>query len=177
LPGAFKRAWRNEAKRLARRGKPVWSIGNEILLGFALTFAVAAVLIVLFGWTIAPFILAHHFMGWYALTQANYVEHYGLLREQGPHGRYKRVEPRHSWNTNHIVSNLMSLHLQRHSDHHANPMRSYQSLRDFDGLPRLPSGYPGMFVVAAIPPLWFRVMNPKALAWAGGDVTKLHVAD
>jgi alkane 1-monooxygenase len=39
-------------------------------------------------------------------------------------------------------------------------------------LPRLPSGYPGMFVLAAIPPLWFRVMDPRALAWAGGDVTK-----
>ena len=68
----------------------------------------------------------------------------------------------------------MTFHLQRHSDHHANPMRSYQSLRDFDHLPRLPSGYPGMFVLAAIPALWFGVMNPKALAWAGGDVAQLN---
>jgi alkane 1-monooxygenase len=174
LPGAFVRGWRNEAERLARRGKSVWSSENEIVLGFALTFAVAAGLTALFGWKVLPFILAHHFIGWYALTQANYVEHYGLLREKGPGGRYKPVEPHHSWNTNHIVSNLMSFHLQRHSDHHANPMRPYQSLRDFEDLPRLPSGYPGMFVIAAIPPLWFRVMDPRALAWAGGDATKLH---
>lgn len=175
LPGAFVRGWRNEAERLARRGKSVWSIENEILLGFALTFAVAAGLIALFGWKVAPFILAHHFIGWYALTQANYVEHYGLLREKGPNGRYQPVEPRHSWNTNHVVSNLMTFHLQRHSDHHANPMRPYQSLRDFEDLPRLPSGYPGMFVLAAIPPLWFRVMDPRALAWAGGDVSRLNL--
>ena len=176
LPGAFERGWRNEAERLTRRGKSVWSIDNEVLLGFALTLAVAAALIAAFGWTVAPFILAHHFVGWYGLTQANYVEHYGLLRGKGPDGRYQPVEPRHSWNTNHIVSNLMSFHLQRHSDHHANPMRPYQSLRDFEDLPRLPSGYPGMFVLASIPPLWFRVMNPKALAWAGGDPGRLNRA-
>jgi alkane 1-monooxygenase len=176
LPGALQRGWRNEAERLKRRGKSFWSIDNEILLGFALTAAVAAALIALFGWKVAPFILAHHFIGWYALTQANYVEHYGLLRAKGADGRYQAVEPRHSWNTNHIVSNLMTFHLQRHSDHHANPMRPYQSLRDFDDLPRLPSGYPGVFALAAVPPLWFRVMNPKALAWAGGDPAKLNVA-
>ena len=174
LPGAFERGWRNEAERLTRRGKSVWSVENEILQGFALTLAVAAVLIAAFGWAVAPVIFVHHFIGWYGLTQANYVEHYGLLRVKGADGRYEAVEPRHSWNTNHIVSNLMTFHLQRHSDHHANPMRPYQSLRDFDDLPRLPSGYPGMFALAAIPPLWFRVMNPKTLAWAGGDLTKLN---
>ena len=177
LPGAFKRGWRNEAERLEKRGKSVWSIDNEILQGFSLTIVVAAGLIALFGWKVAPFIVAHHFLGWYALTQANYVEHYGLLREKSPNGRYQSVEPRHSWNTNHIVSNLMTFHLQRHSDHHANPMRPYQSLRDFNDLPRLPNGYTGMFALAAIPPLWFRVMDPKALAWAGGDITKLNLGE
>ena len=174
LPGAFERGWRNEAERLTRRGKSVWSVENEILQGFVLTLAVAAALSAAFGWEVVPFILVHHFVGWYGLTQANYIEHYGLLRGKRPDGRYQAVEPRHSWNTNHIISNLMTFHLQRHSDHHANPMRPYQSLRDFDDLPRLPSGYSGMFVLAAIPPLWFRVMNPKTLAWAGGDLTKLN---
>jgi alkane 1-monooxygenase len=153
IPGAFARGWRNEAERLTRRGQPVWSLHNEILLGFALTGLVAAALVAIFGWSVAPFILGHHLVGWYALTQANYVEHYGLAREKGPNGRYKPVEPRHSWNTNHIISNLMTFHLQRHSDHHANPLRPYQSLRNYDDLPRLPSGYPGMYVLAAIPAL------------------------
>jgi alkane 1-monooxygenase len=176
LPGTFVRGWRNEAERLTKRGKRVWSVDNEILQGFALTIFVAAILVAAFGWKVAPFILAHHFIGWYSLTQANYIEHYGLVRDKGPNGRYLPVEPRHSWNTNHILSNLVTFHLQRHSDHHANPMRPYQSLRDFRELPRLPSGYPGMYVLAAIPPLWFRVMNPKALAWASGDLTRLNVA-
>lgn len=177
LPGAFRRGWSNEAERLTRKRLAVWSIHNEIILGFLLTFIVAAILVFVFGLKVLPFILLHHAMGWYALTQANYVEHYGLKRDKLPDGRYRPVEPRHSWNTNHIVSNLMTFHLQRHSDHHANPMRPYQSLRDFQDLPRLPSGYPGMFVLAAIPQLWFRTMDPKALAWADGDMNRLNLAD
>jgi alkane 1-monooxygenase len=177
LPGGFWRGWRNEAERLTRRGAGVWSIENEILQGYAVTLAVAAALIGALGWAVAPFLLVHHFLGWYGLTQANYVEHYGLMRERRPDGRYEPVEPRHSWNSNHIFSNILTFHLQRHSDHHANPMRPYQSLRDFKNLPRLPSGYPGMFALAAIPPLWFRVMDPKVLAWAGGDLSKINLAE
>ncbi|HAG46882.1 MAG TPA: alkane 1-monooxygenase, partial [Gammaproteobacteria bacterium] len=67
--------------------------------------------------------------GWWQLTSANYIEHYGLLREKMSDGRYERQQPHHSWNSNHIMSNLILFHLQRHSDHHAHPTRSYQSLR------------------------------------------------
>ena len=88
-------------------------------------------LLIAFGWILLPFLIIHHLYAWYGLTQANYVEHYGLLRQKLPGGRYELPEPRHSWNTNHIYSNLVSFHLQRHSDHHANALRPYQALRDF----------------------------------------------
>jgi alkane 1-monooxygenase len=133
------------------------------------------VLIAQFGWIMVVFLAIHHYYGWYGLTQANYVEHYGLLRQKLPSGRYELCEPKHSWNTNHIFSNLISFHLQRHSDHHANALRPYQALRDFDHLPRLPSGYPGCFMLATIPPLWFKVMDRKLMAWADGDITKVNV--
>jgi alkane 1-monooxygenase len=32
-------------------------------------------------------------------------------------------------------------------------------------------------VLAAIAPLWFRVMDPKTVAWAGGDVSKQTLGD
>jgi alkane 1-monooxygenase len=175
LPGTFVRGWEQEKLRLSKRGKGAWSLENDILQGYAITLAVAAGLVVWLGWDVLPFIIAHHFVGWYGLTQANYVEHYGLLRQKLPNGRYEPVQPRHSWNTNHIFSNLITFHLQRHSDHHANALRPYQALRDFPDLPRLPSGYPGMYVLAAIPPLWFRVMDPKVVAWAGGDLGKINI--
>lgn len=174
IPGALRRGLALETARLAKKGLPFWTLRNDLLQGYAINLAMVAAATAAFGWTMLPFFLVHNLAAWFHLTMANYVEHYGLLRRRLANGRYEPCLPRHSWNTNHIVSNLMLFHLQRHSDHHANPTRPYQALRNFDDLPRLPSGYSGSFVLALIPPLWFRVMNPKALAWAGGDVTKLN---
>jgi alkane 1-monooxygenase len=175
IPGGLRRGWNAEAERLSKLGKPAWCANNEILQSWTLTLLIAAGLLTAFGMVMIPFLLIHHFYAWYGLTQANYVEHYGLLRQKLPTGRYELTEPRHSWNTNHIYSNIISFHLQRHSDHHANALRPYQVLRDFDDLPRLPSGYPGCFGLAAIPPLWFKVMNPRLLQWAGGDLSKVNI--
>jgi alkane 1-monooxygenase len=140
-----------------------------------LTLAVGGALIAAFGLILLPFLIIHHVYAWYGLTQANYVEHYGLLRQKMPNGRYEGCRPRHSWNTNHIFSNLLTFHLQRHSDHHANALRPYQTLRDFEDLPRLPSGYPGSFGLAAFPSQWFKVMDAKLMRWADGDIAKLNV--
>lgn len=175
IPGAFRRGWGLERDRLAKLGKGVFSIQNEVLQSWVLTALIGVALLATFGWVLLPFLVIHHVYAWYGLTQANYVEHYGLLRQKLPNGRYELPEPRHSWNTNHIYSNLVSFHLQRHSDHHANSLRPYQALRDFKDLPRLPSGYPGSFGMAAIPWLWFRVMDRKLMQWAGGDITKVNI--
>lgn len=170
IPGAARRGWAMEAERLRRKGFAIWSVRNDLLQGYALSAIYAAALVAAFGLYMIPLLLLHHLAGWLQLTFANYVEHYGLMRKKLPDGRYEPCQPRHSWNTNHIVSNLMLFHLQRHSDHHANPLRPYQSLRNFDDLPRLPSGYPGSYVLAAIPPLWFAVMDPKVRKWAQDDI-------
>jgi len=175
IPGALKRSWKLETMRLAAKGYSFWSVRNEILQSWFITAVIGVGLIASFGWGAAPFIVIHHFYAWYGLTQANYVEHYGLLREKLPSGRYEVPQPKHSWNTNHIFSNLVTFHLQRHSDHHANALRPYQALRDFEGLPRLPSGYPGCFGLAMIPATWFKVMDTKLVEWCGGDLNKLNI--
>ena len=175
MPGALRRGWAHERDRLVKLGHKTWSWRNEILQSWVISVTVTCVLVTLFGWIMLPFVIIHHFYSWYGLTQANYVEHYGLLRQKLSNGRYELCEPRHSWNTNHIFSNLASFHLQRHSDHHANALRPYQALRDFDDLPRLPSGYPGCYGLAAIPALWFKVMDPKVMEWANGDIRRVNV--
>ena len=175
IPGALRGGIVRERERLARKGLPFWHWRNDLLQGWGLTLAVHGALVLAFGWVMLPFLAIHTVFAWFALTQANYVEHYGLeAAAQAPNGRYEPVRPDHSWNTNHVLSNLMLFHLQRHSDHHANPMRPYQSLRNFDELPRLPSGYPGCFVLTMVPALWFRVMNPKVMAWAGNDLARVN---
>ena len=175
LPTTLVRGWRHEARRLRANGLPIIHWRNDILQVYALSLALTALLVAWLGWIALPFILAHHFLNWCALTLANYIEHYGLLRKKLPNGKYEPCAPHHSWNSNHHVSNLMLLHLQRHSDHHANPMRPYQALRDFDNVPSLPSGYPGCILLAGIPPLWFRVMDPKVLEWGEGDLANINV--
>lgn len=177
IPGAARRGWKLERQRLEKKGLGFWHWRNDILHSYAITLLIAVCLLFVFGPAVLPFLFIHHFSGWSQLTFANYVEHYGLLRGKRASGRYEPCQPHHSWNTNHIVSNLMLFHLQRHSDHHANPLRPYQALRNFDELPRLPSGYPGTYLLATFPPLWFRVMDRKVLDWAGGDLQATnHVA-
>lgn len=172
--GAFTRGLSIERARLAKHGHGFWTFRNELLQGYAISLVLYGSVIALWGWGMLPFLLVHLYFSIMQLTLANYVEHYGLLRQKKPDGRYEACRPCHSWNTNHIVSNLMTFHLQRHSDHHANPLRPYQSLRDFDDIPRLPSGYFGCFVLAAIPPLWFYVMDRRVMDWAGGDLLRVN---
>ena len=177
IPGAAKRGWHAEGERLRRRGHTTWSLHNHVLQSYALTLLLQGGAVVLFGWMVLPFLLIHNFMAWFQLTSANYIEHYGLLRAKKANGKYERCQPHHSWNANHIFSNLMLFQLERHSDHHANPSRPYQSLRSFRDLPELPSGYFGMYFVAYIPALWYRVMDERLLAipHISGDFSKVNL--
>ncbi|MDH3589261.1 MAG: alkane 1-monooxygenase, partial [Gammaproteobacteria bacterium] len=175
IPGGLKRAWRLERTRLQRRGHHVLNWRNEILQSYTVSLLLYAGLILAFGPVVIPFLLIQTAFAWWQLTSANYVEHYGLLREKRGDGRYERCQPHHSWNANHLASNLLLFHLERHSDHHAYAARRYQSLRHYEDVPQLPSGYFGMFLLAYVPPLWYRVMDPKVLGLVDGDISKVNV--
>jgi len=124
---------------------------------------------------VVPYLLGAIFITYLFLALADYIEHYGLLRGKLPSGRYAHVRPEHSWNTDHVASNVIFWNVQRHSDHHAWPTRRYQSLRSFRNLPEMPTGYPGMFGIALFFPLWKWIMYPRALAIHGYDLTKMNV--
>ncbi|MBK6295464.1 MAG: alkane 1-monooxygenase [Rhodoferax sp.] len=175
MPGAFVRAWKLESDRLQREGLPRWSLHNEILQPAVITVLLWTALTVWLGIQILPFLLVASFWANFQLTSANYIEHYGLLRAERAPGKYEVCQPHHSWNSNHVFSNWALFHLQRHSDHHAHPLRRYQSLRHFDNLPRLPSGYFGMFTIAYIPPLWRRVMDERLLGVVGRDAARINL--
>jgi len=173
--GGARSAWALEAKRLRGRGQRVWSPRNEVLQAWVGSVVLFAALVAVFGWGIAPMLAIQAVMGIALLETVNYIEHYGLLRQRTDNGRYERCRPEHSWNSNHIASNLALYHLERHSDHHANPTRRYQALRHFDEAPQLPNGYGGMIVLAALPPLWFRAMDQRVLDLYDGDVTRANL--
>lgn len=176
LPGTFKRAIKLETLRLERLGLGFWHWKNDILQTAAVTLTLHSLIVLAFGLIAAPFLLAACVMGYFQLTMANYLEHYGLLRQKKDNGRYERCEPRHSWNCNNKFSNYMTLQLQRHSDHHANATREYQILRDYQHVPMLPAGYPLMMFLCLIPPLWRAVMDKRLLTFVGGDYEQINIA-
>jgi alkane 1-monooxygenase len=173
--GSLRSAWELERERLNRQGKSVWSLSNDNLQAWAMTLVLFGGLVAWLGPVVLPFLILQAIYGASLLEVVNYVEHYGLLRQKLPDGRYQRCEPEHSWNSNHIVGNILLYHLQRHSDHHAHPTRRYQALRHFEDAPQLPSGYALMITVAYFPPLWFALMNKRVVQHYKGDLSRANI--
>ncbi|WP_412539329.1 alkane 1-monooxygenase [Longispora sp. K20-0274] len=171
VAGSARSAWKLEFARLRRGGGNPWTWRNDVLTSWAMTLALFAALTVAFGPAILPYLLLQAVFGFSLLEVVNYLEHYGLARQREHTGRYEKVRPAHSWNSNQVPSNLLLFHLQRHSDHHTYPTRRYQSLRHFEEAPQLPSGYPLMIILAWVTPLWRRVMDPRVLAHYDGDLS------
>ena len=173
--GSLRSAWAIEAAALRRKGHRVLSPRNDVLNAWALSVVLFGGLVAAFGLEVVPFLAIQAVFGFSLLEVVNYVEHYGLLRQKVANGRYERCQPEHSWNSNHVASNLALYNLERHSDHHANPTRRYQSLRHFEEAPQLPSGYAGMITLAWITPLWRRVMDHRVIEHYDGDLTRANV--
>ncbi len=168
--GGLRSAWSLESQRFARKDKSRWTFRNDVLNAWVWSVVLFGVLIAGFGLAVVPWLIGQAVIGVCMLETINYVEHYGLRRQKRPNGRYEPVRPEHSWNSNTVVTNLFLFHLQRHSDHHANPYRRYQALRHADEAPQLPAGYASMMLLAIFPPLWRRVMDRRVLEHYGGDL-------
>jgi alkane 1-monooxygenase len=177
LVGSYRSAWRIEKRLLAKEGKSVWSLHNEMIwfavlpVGFcALLTAGFSAWVGYFAWIVPVLFVTQSLIAILLLESVNYIEHYGITRRELPTGpgqpvRYERVNPLHSWNASQLISNLVLFQLQRHSDHHAYASRPYQVLRHFDEAPQLPFGYALMILISHVPPLWFRLMNPRLERW------------
>ncbi|HWX87549.1 MAG TPA: alkane 1-monooxygenase [Solirubrobacteraceae bacterium] len=173
--GSLRSALEIEREHLERDGHRFWSIRNDIFNAWLMSVVLFGGLALAFGAVVLPYLLIQAVIGFSLLEVVNYLEHYGLLRQTREDGRYERTRPEHSWNSNNVASNVLLYHLQRHSDHHANPLRRYQSLRHFDEAPQLPTGYAGMIVAAAIPPLWRRIMDRRLIAHYQGDFSQMNI--
>ncbi|MEN9429432.1 MAG: hypothetical protein RJA86_291 [Pseudomonadota bacterium] len=173
--GGFKSAVKIETERLERKGKSFWSLENELLQGWAMSAGFFGLTTAVCGPRAIPFLIGQGAYGASLLEVINYVEHYGLKREKLPNGKYVRTAPEHSWNSNHVVTNLFLYQLQRHSDHHAHPSRSFQALRHFENAPQLPSGYASMLLPAYIPSLWYKLMDERVIQHYKGDLSKINM--
>lgn len=158
-------AWRIENDRMRRNGWAVVSIHNEMLRFQIIQGLLVLTVCLIFGlWPMVSFWLAA-LVGGIFLETINYIEHYGLRRKKLEGGHYELVQPKHSWNSNHLVGRLILFELSRHSDNHYKSHKKYQTLESIDDAPQMPTGYPGMMVLSLVVPIWFWVMNPLVGRW------------
>lgn len=160
-------AWTIAAKEAAKKGFRPLSLHNEMVQFQLMQLAFIGGIFIAFGGTATVLFLVAALQGILLLEAVNYIEHYGLQRRSLDEAKYERAMPEHSWNSNHIIGRVMLFELSRHSDHHYLASRKYQVLRHHDNSPQMPTGYPGMMILATVPPLWFRVMNRR--------IEKLHL--
>jgi len=163
----FRSAWRAEKAKLARGGLPVTDAANPFWRYWALQVGFLLLAMILGGWAGVGLFLYQAFIAIWQLELVNYIEHYGLTRKHLGGGKYEHIQPRHSWNSAEKASNWLLINLQRHSDHHYKPGRRFPLLQNYSpaDAPQLPRGYPVMTLMAMVPPLWKRVMNPKVRKW------------
>lgn len=154
-------AWHIANDETRKKGKPVFSVYNEMIQFTLIQLAFVAMIFFIFSWLVLLYFLAAAFIGILLLETVNYIEHYGLQRKEIGEGKYERAMPSHSWNSDHIIGRLMLFELSRHSDHHYMSSRKYQVLRHHDDAPQMPTGYPGMMILSLFPPLWFYIMNRR----------------
>lgn len=157
----FGSAWRLEVGRLARQGHRILSIRNEMIWISILQTGWAVTVAVLFGGIALMAYLVVALVAVTLLEVVNYVEHYGLRRHQRANGLWEPVRSQHSWNSDYRLSRAFLFELPRHTDHHMNGGRPFSGLMSVASAPQLPAGYPSMVLLALLPPLWFRVMNPR----------------
>ncbi|MGI3185116.1 alkane 1-monooxygenase [Nioella aestuarii] len=160
-------AFRAEKAMLARKGRPWHDAANPFWRYWALQAAMIVVVLLIGGWPGLGLFLFQAFIAVTLLELTNYIEHYGLTRKFLGNGKYEHVQPRHSWNASHRVSNWLLINLQRHSDHHYKPSRRFPLLQTYSEAeaPQLPLGYPAMTAIALFPPLWRKHMNPRVRQW------------
>lgn len=163
MTGVYAMAWKLERDRLKRNKTAFFSLQNQMITDSLVQLALLFSIGFFFGLATVGYFAIAALIGHLLLETINYIEHYGLMRAWMGN-RYERVTPRHSWNSDHVIGRIHLFELSRHSDHHYRPGRKYQVLRHMDESPQMPTGYPGMMILATIPPLWFAVMNKRVRA-------------
>ncbi len=104
--------------------------------------------------------LLQAFVAIYLLEFVNYLQHHGLVRQDG-----ERANASHAWESRHRWSRWTLLELPLHPSHHLKASTPYQKLDSHDESPQLPNGYYVMFWTALIPPLFHHRMKQSYNAY------------
>ncbi len=155
VPAQFKSAMALEAERLRKSGISIFSPHNIMLRLILIQLVICMIVFVITGGIGLFVYLNQSIVAFFLLEYVNYIEHYGLQRNEG-----EKVNVTHSWQCDLPISRFALIELSRHSDHHLTASRPYYQLISHEESPVLPSGYFGSFYWALIPPVWFKKVNP-----------------
>lgn len=159
--GSMASAWNIEKETQKKKGSAPVSLSNQMIQFILIEVSFLILIYFFFGiGAMGGFVVAS-IIGWLLLETVNYIEHYGLYRKELSPGRFEKVQPKHSWNSDFPVGRILLFELTRHSDHHYKASKKYQYLEHMEDSPNLPSGYPGMMLLSLVPPLWFRIVNKR----------------
>jgi alkane 1-monooxygenase len=161
--GSYLSAWKIENESLKRKNLSIYSWHNQMIRFQVYQLILSISIIAIFGFEVWFYYLCSTMIGIILLETVNYIQHYGLRRKKIEE-EYERVNPMHSWNSDYPLGRIFLFELSRHSDHHHIATRKFQVLRTIDSSPQMPTGYPGMMILALIPPIWFLVMDKRIQA-------------
>ena len=153
-------AWKCQMTLLKTEKRRFFSVKNDMLWYHLIQPIYLFGVFYFFSIDVLYFAIATGVVSFLFLESINYIEHYGLRRFRTASGRYERVQPHHSWNSNFNIGRIVLYELTRHSDHHYKSSKKYQLLNSYEESPTLPLGYPASILLSFIPPLWFKIMNP-----------------
>lgn len=154
--GQVKGAYSQEAKRLLGRNKKAFSLHNYVIGQMILHLILIVFLFIIFGGLGILAWLIQCLVANFLLEYVNYIQHYGLNRDEK-----QRTTEEHSWESNQFASRFVLVDLSRHADHHYFAAKPYHTLDSFKKSPKLPSGYAGLFFIAAVPFLWRKLVHER----------------
>lgn len=161
IPGCMIHASKLEKERLSRINRPYWSVHNQLLKYLFLEICWLISIFSVFGIKVLLYYVVSAFIGIILLECIEYIEHYGLKRKEIKPGIFEKVSDNHSWNCDHLPGRLLLFELPLHPTHHKNSQIQYQMLESTEDSPQMPMGYPAMVLTCLIPPLWFKLINPR----------------
>ena len=156
-----KDAWKIFLNQNKKGKKSLLSLENKMIAGYLRSLFITLFAYIIGGAEGMIIFLLCAFIAKSLLEVINYTEHYGLVRVPG-----QKVRPRHSWNSNSVMSSIFLYNVTRHSSHHEKASLKYWELYPYKGAPMMPYGYLSMLYLAIfLPPVFHRIMCKKLVEW------------
>ncbi len=156
IGGQLKQSMQMEKQRCAAKKLAPYGLNNYMISCISGYLGIILLCTIFWAWEVSVAVLLQAIFANLLLEYTNYIEHYGLSRMDN-----ERVNEKHSWQSDKLISRFLLIDLSRHSDHHFHAAKPFNQLLSYPESPVLPGGYASMMLPALIPPLWFKLVDKR----------------